>query len=326
MKNTVKSHSIAEKCSRILHNPVFIKETKLRVRNIKFGVTILVYNLILLMIAAYGFEVMYHAAWDDYVDYGQVLFVYMALVFLEAMMVAFLVPSFTAGSIAGEREKQTLDILLTTPMRPGEIVWGKLFASVCMVVLLVISSLPILSLIYTIGGVSLMEMLQFVGLIIVAAIYLGSIGVWASTFIRRTVPATVFTFGGLVIVCAVSFVIVGAVYILYYTFGIDLSSGMEVTEGAVDISFILLILLINPAVSLIEMLTGQFSGTSLMKLMNESFSGDYSTGLPNFLLQHWFVISLIVQIVLAILIMKLAAKNLDPIGKKNKKRLLQAAS
>ena len=34
-------------------------------------------------------------------------------------------PSFLAGSITSERERQTLDLLLTTPLSPTQILWGK---------------------------------------------------------------------------------------------------------------------------------------------------------------------------------------------------------
>lgn len=37
-------------------------------------------------------------------------------------------PVFSAGSITGERERQTLDLLLTTTITPWQILWGKLIA------------------------------------------------------------------------------------------------------------------------------------------------------------------------------------------------------
>ena len=37
-------------------------------------------------------------------------------------------PVFSAGSITGERERQTLDLLLTTTISPWQILWGKLVA------------------------------------------------------------------------------------------------------------------------------------------------------------------------------------------------------
>ena len=58
------------KWKKKLYNPVYIKETKLRVRNIKFALTILFYNLILIGIAVFGFEVLFNSGMNDYVNYG----------------------------------------------------------------------------------------------------------------------------------------------------------------------------------------------------------------------------------------------------------------
>ena len=196
------------KWKKKLYNPVYVKETKLRVRNIKFALTILFYNLILIGIAVFGFEVLFNSGMNDYVNYGTAIGLYVALVVLESVMVGFLVPSFTAGSIAGEREKQTLEILLTTTMKPSEIVWGKLMASISMVLLLVVS------IVFTIGGLALVDLLQFVVLVFVAALLMGSIGVWASTAIKKTVPATVFTFAGIVVLCGVTAILDGVIYII----------------------------------------------------------------------------------------------------------------
>ena len=37
-------------------------------------------------------------------------------------------PVFSAGSVTGERERQTLDLLLTTTISPWQVLWGKLLA------------------------------------------------------------------------------------------------------------------------------------------------------------------------------------------------------
>lgn len=282
------------KWKKKLYNPVYVKETKLRVRNIKFALTILFYNLILIGIAVFGFEVLFNSGMNDYVNYGTAIGLYVALVVLESVMVGFLVPSFTAGSIAGEREKQTLEILLTTTMKPSEIVWGKLMASISMVLLLVVSSLPVISIVFTIGGLALVDLLQFVVLVFVAALLMGSIGVWASTAIKKTVPATVFTFAGIVVLC-----------------------GLAASSATLHLGPALLILLINPVVTLIEMLMCQFSGHGLIVTLERTFGG----GIPDIVVDHWFVISLICQLVLTFFIMKLAAKLLDPLRvKKSRKK------
>ena len=269
------------KWKKKLYNPVYVKETKLRVRNIKFALTILFYNLILIGIAVFGFEVLFNSGMNDYVNYGTAIGLYVALVVLESVMVGFLVPSFTAGSIAGEREKQTLEILLTTTMKPSEIVWGKLMASISMVLLLVVSSLPVISIVFTIGGLALVDLLQFVVLVFVAALLMGSIGVWASTAIKKTVPATVFTFAGIVVLCGVTAILDGVIYIIG---------------------------------NIIEM---KFRGHGLIVTLERTFGG----GIPDIVVDHWFVISLICQLVLTFFIMKLAAKLLDPLRvKKSRKK------
>ena len=50
---------------------------------------------------------------------------YIAYVLLFNVLVG---PVFSAGSITGERERQTLEMLLTTMISPGQILWGKLLS------------------------------------------------------------------------------------------------------------------------------------------------------------------------------------------------------
>jgi ABC-type transport system involved in multi-copper enzyme maturation permease subunit len=50
---------------------------------------------------------------------------YIGYVLLFNMLVG---PVFSAGSVTSERERETLDLLLTTTITPWQILWGKLFA------------------------------------------------------------------------------------------------------------------------------------------------------------------------------------------------------
>ena len=166
-------------------NPVYGKEVKLRVRSLKFALTILFFNLGLVAIALFGFEMIFNVNMNNRIDYSAAITVYFVIICLEAAMVAFLVPVFTAGSIAGEREKQTLEILLTTVLKPRQIVTGKLMSSISMVILLVFSSLPVVSIVFTIGGISMADLMQFVVFIIVMSLFIGSMGVCASSILPQ---------------------------------------------------------------------------------------------------------------------------------------------
>ncbi len=293
-------------------NAVYAKESKLRVRNVKFALTILFYNLILIGIAIFGFEVAFNVSLRGQVEYSNAIGLYIVLIVIEAFMVMFLVPAYTAGSIAGEREKQTLEILLTTTLKPRQIVWGKLLSSISMVLLLIVSTLPTISIIFTIGGVGLTDLLEFVIVVFVFAILIGSIGIWGSVMIKRTVPATVFTYGGIIVLCGVTTVIVGVVWIVKNLYYYQVLQQANTNAAAPDISLVLLFLLLNPACTMAEMLSNQFAGESVMSALM-LHSGDL---LPDFVREHWVVISLIIQMILAVLIMRLAEKQLDPLRKR----------
>ena len=188
-----------------------------------------------------------------------------------------------------------------------------------MVLLLVVSSLPVISIVFTIGGLALVDLLQFVVLVFVAALLMGSIGVWASTAIKKTVPATVFTFAGIVVLCGVTAILDGVIYIIGNIFAMNVNhvSGLAASSATLHLGPALLILLINPVVTLIEMLMCQFSGHGLIVTLERTFGG----GIPDIVVDHWFVISLICQLVLTFFIMKLAAKLLDPLRvKKSRKK------
>ena len=46
-------------------------------------------------------------------------------------LLSLMVPSFAAGTITGEKERQTYEMLLASPMRPAAVVLGKLLAALC---------------------------------------------------------------------------------------------------------------------------------------------------------------------------------------------------
>lgn len=291
-------------------NAVYAKESKLRVRNVKFALIVLFYNLILIGIAIFGFSIAFSTSFQAGIDYSNVISLYVSLIAIETGMVMFLVPAFTAGSIAGEREKQTLEILLTTTLKPRQIVWGKLLSSISMVLLLIVSTLPTISIIFTIGGVEFLDLLEFVVVVSVFTLLIGSIGIWASVMIRRTVPATVFAYGGIIVLCAVTVMIVGVVWVvrnLYYA-----QTSAVGNPVLVDVSPVLLVLLVNPICTLVEALAKQFAGQSVM--MNVmSHSGN---ALPTVVREFWVVESLVAQSILACFMMHLAERRLDPLRKK----------
>ena len=76
---------------------------------------------------------------------GQMIFT--ALSVFQIILVCFIAPAFTAGQVSLEREKQTLDLLISTPLRPSAIVVGKLLAALAFVMLMIVAAVPISALV-----------------------------------------------------------------------------------------------------------------------------------------------------------------------------------
>ncbi len=114
--------------------------------------------------------------------------------FGQYMLASLMAPSFAAGAITGEKERMSYEMLLATPLRPGAIVLGKLFAALCHLGILMICSLPIVMLCLPLGGVSLYEVFgAYLGMISTVALF-GMISLWASSYFRRTSASLVVSY------------------------------------------------------------------------------------------------------------------------------------
>jgi ABC-type transport system involved in multi-copper enzyme maturation permease subunit len=103
-------------------------------------------------------------------------------------------PSFAAGTITGEKERKTYEMLLASPLRPAAIVTGKLFASLAHLAILIFSSLPIVMLCLPLGGVSIYEVLAAYLSLVLSIITFGMISVACSSYFQRTAAALVVSY------------------------------------------------------------------------------------------------------------------------------------
>lgn len=71
---------------------------------------------------------------------------------VQAGLLTLMAPSLTAGAFSEERRKRTLDVLLTSPIRPWQIVVGKLLSGVASLAVLSLCALPVLLAVRIFGG------------------------------------------------------------------------------------------------------------------------------------------------------------------------------
>jgi ABC-type transport system involved in multi-copper enzyme maturation permease subunit len=116
---------------------------------------------------------------------------FLGIITLLTIVTLILAPASTAGAISLEREKQTLDLLVTTPISSLAIVLGKLLSALIWIFLLLLASIPIVSLVFTFGGVAPEDVVRAYLVLFVTAICYGAMGLFVSALVKRTQAATI---------------------------------------------------------------------------------------------------------------------------------------
>ncbi|WP_026769210.1 gliding motility-associated ABC transporter permease subunit GldF [Asinibacterium sp. OR53] len=111
---------------------------------------------------------------------------------LAPWVLLFLVPTVTMRSLADEYKQGTFELLSTLPLKPSQIVWGKFFGAllivVCALVPTIIYALSVQQLSIT-GGIDIGATTgSYIGLIFLGAVFT-AVGICASSFTQNTVVA-----------------------------------------------------------------------------------------------------------------------------------------
>jgi ABC-type transport system involved in multi-copper enzyme maturation permease subunit len=168
----------------LFENPVLQRELLVNLRTRRAFLLLAVYQLVLAGVVLLAWPA------DDRLDLTENPASARKLVDLfflgQYVLASLMAPSFAAGTITGEKERKTYEMLLASPLRPAAIVIGKMVASLTHLGMLIIASLPIIVLCLPLGGVSVYEVLAaYLGLI-VSVLLFGAIGVLCSSYFKRT--------------------------------------------------------------------------------------------------------------------------------------------
>ena len=177
-------------------NPVIDKELKTRMRGWKSPALIAVYlgflGLIILLFFLSSNEASRYSA--NFFNPRVALDSYNTLALVQFILILFITPAMTAGAISGERERQTLDLLLCTNLSTFSIIIGKVFVSIAHVLLLVTASLPIMASVFLYGGIRITDLLLLFGFYLATALLLGSMGIFCSTLFKKSSVSMIVTY------------------------------------------------------------------------------------------------------------------------------------
>ena len=285
-------------------NPVLRREIQTSLRNWKVYAAILFYVACLVAVAAVGFWTEVYNSYDFSFNPGTINELYALMAIMQLALVIIIVPAITGGSINGERERQTFDLMLVSRMKPFSIIAGKLLAGIAVVILMIIASAPVFAITIQFGGASVIDVLILMFYFMFSAVCLGSVSILFSALIRKNavsmvlvyVLAAFLTFGTLV------------VFILYADYH------WMMTEGYPPVWIYKLVMGINPLASVTAVIDSQINLG-----LADIFSMGYSFGMDVLYSNIWGG-HILFMVLLSAASLILASRVIDPVRNKRSKK------
>lgn len=114
---------------------------------------------------------------------------------VQFVVLALITPACVAGAIAEEKERQTLDFLLATELKPREIVLGKTVSRLLYLSLVLLTGLPVLGMVQLLGGVDPQMVLQGFAVTGLTVLGLSGVSILMSVLFARPRTAILMTYG-----------------------------------------------------------------------------------------------------------------------------------
>lgn len=283
-------------------NPVLRNESKIAVRSIKFTLMIFAYIAVLSIAVMIYYNSVNEAVFSNglYLESSKLFYVVMALG--EAILLLFIVPALSSTAICSEREKQTLDILLSSKLTPLQIIIGKVSASSLRVIILIISTMPLYAIGAIIGVVKMSNILSLILFFIVNTIFVSSIGVFVSTYIKTSKVSTALSYA-LVLFIYIGIIVITWAILMITVYKMSMSGNPITTVPKASP-----IIYLSPVVGFVSLLLNQVGlGLNFNSMFSEFGISMYSE-----------YISTVVQLVLSVLFIYLASIKLNPLNKKSR--------
>jgi ABC-type transport system involved in multi-copper enzyme maturation permease subunit len=180
-----------------LFGPVLFYDLVRMARRSRYFLVRSLYALFLLLVLAQvGFSVRESGPMPAREAAQAALGFFFTFMVVQIAVTAFLTPAYVAGAIAEEKERKPLEFLLATDLRNREIVLSKLGARLANLGLIVLTGLPILSLIQIMGGVNpelVLVGFAFTGLTVVG---LAGLSIFVSVYLKKPRDAIALTYLG----------------------------------------------------------------------------------------------------------------------------------
>ena len=187
------------------HRPLFFNRTVLmREMSVRINrdINLLIIPLAIglaslgLLIVYQVFRSMVQSGMADQIEtdpmFGKLIFG--AVMAVQLILVVGITPWATAGSISSESEKNTLNLLRTTPLSPLSILGGKLVSGFCFTLLIILTTIPVQIIFLFFGGITNQELFISWVVILTTILCLNCLGIFISSRSQKTRKAMIITY------------------------------------------------------------------------------------------------------------------------------------
>ncbi|WP_352400384.1 ABC transporter permease subunit [Anaerotignum sp.] len=286
-------------------NPVLRREAITSLRGWKNYAVLTFYLLMMTLGAGIFFYTSVFQSYRFGFDPQSVVYLYVVLAAIQMALVVLSVPALTAGSISGERERQTLDLLLVTKLSPFSIVIGKLLSSMAFVLLLIISTLPVFSIVFYFGSVGIGNLLTMICFTLTTAFMLGGISIFFSCIYKRTVVSIMLVYIITGVLCFGTLLLV--------LLPMMVRGFYEPSDGATLIK-----LIPNPGVGFFSLIDNQI-GTNILQSAFFNYTQGTKSSFILWASGNLWILHMTFQVVVGCVFVVLAASLINPVREHKQK-------
>lgn len=279
-------------------NPVLRREIQTSLRNKKVFAAVVFYVAALIVVIGCVFWAEFYNSYDFSFDPSVMSGLFAIMAVVQLFLIMIIVPAITGGSISGERERQTFDLLLVSKMKPASIVTGKLFSSIAIVLFMIIASMPVFAITVMFGGIGVTDIVLTVIYFVCSAFCLGSLSILFSALVKKSSVA-------MVVVYMLLFVAIVGGIVLFSTYS---DYKWMVTGQDPSVWVYIFMSALNPLISVVALIDSLIS-SGIMSTFSFGYSVNYTT--------IWVLHILFMALASALSIL-IAAKSISPVKMKNK--------
>jgi len=249
-------------------NPILERELKTRVRSWKTALLISGYLLLIGSVVALTFLVQSETY--NYNSYGfdpsVVTTIFVVIALFQLGVLVTILPVFTATSISGERERQTLDLLMCTDISPWKIIFGKMSAALSFVMLLILSAMPFIGVTFLFGGVTVLDIFKIVLYYLATAIMVSSIGMFCTVHFKKNITSIIVSYVLLGVVVVLPFILLVSISVIVENMGPTSELYIFLEKNSYEV--VTVMMASNPFFGMLSILVSSTFGGNLFYLFN----------------------------------------------------------